>query len=287
MSTMAHQPAAKSESGLQPIGEKLKAARESKNLSLEQARIKTRIHPKILGALEEGKIDEIVSRTYAKGFLKKYAAFLGLNPDEIVREYLAVLSLRPPGPEQKAEGQRASVQTFHSTSPRIRIEPATIIYIVVPILLVIAILGLAPLFKGHRPRSKSPGRAVQAASPKAKARTRAPSDVPRASPQTTAKARSPQQQSMPTISISKHEPLVLTFGVKRPVYVRASKDGVVLFERVLRGRTVETVKADEKINLRVADIEALELYLNGTPLSISRKGEILDLEITRRGIKIK
>ncbi len=70
------------------IGATLKKAREGKGLSFEEVYAKTRIHPRVLEALEEGRSEFSLSRTHVKGFLRNYAAFLGLDAETLVREYL-------------------------------------------------------------------------------------------------------------------------------------------------------------------------------------------------------
>ncbi len=69
------------------IGELLKKARTKKGLTIEKVYKKTRIHPGILRALEEGKVENLLNKVYIKGFIKKYSEFLGLDKDFIVREY--------------------------------------------------------------------------------------------------------------------------------------------------------------------------------------------------------
>ena len=46
-----------------------------------------RIQEHYLQALEDGRFDEIPGTTYALGFLRSYAGFLGLEPDEIVEAF--------------------------------------------------------------------------------------------------------------------------------------------------------------------------------------------------------
>ena len=47
------------------------------------------------------------------------------------------------------------------------------------------------------------------------------------------------------------------------------------------------IKADEVIDIYVAKAEAVELILNGKPLAVPGKGVIKDLEISRKGVKVK
>ena len=69
------------------IGESLKEARTKKSLSLDEIHAKIKIHPRVLQLLEEGKFDKLPSPLFAKSFLRSYAEFLGLNPDEVIDAY--------------------------------------------------------------------------------------------------------------------------------------------------------------------------------------------------------
>lgn len=69
------------------LGKKLKEARENKGLSLREVEEATKIRKKYLQALENEKFEEIPGRTYAKGFLKNYSSFLGLDTKELIGEF--------------------------------------------------------------------------------------------------------------------------------------------------------------------------------------------------------
>ncbi len=71
------------------IGTRLKKAREKKQLSIEQVSQKTKIHPRIVEAIEEDRGQEELHPVYIKGFLKSYASLVGLNGEELIHEYLA------------------------------------------------------------------------------------------------------------------------------------------------------------------------------------------------------
>ena len=65
----------------------MKASRESQNLSLKEVSERTKIREPLLRAIEEDRYEIIKYPAYLKGFLKTYAKYLGLNPDDIVRGY--------------------------------------------------------------------------------------------------------------------------------------------------------------------------------------------------------
>ncbi|NTW06094.1 MAG: helix-turn-helix domain-containing protein [Peptococcaceae bacterium] len=69
------------------IGNVLKEARETKGLSLEAIEEQTNIRKKYLDALENENYELLPGRVYARGFLRNYASFLGLDHRIILKEF--------------------------------------------------------------------------------------------------------------------------------------------------------------------------------------------------------
>jgi cytoskeletal protein RodZ len=66
------------------IGELLKSARESKNLSIEDVSLKTKININILKSLESNKLDQLPNKTYVRGFVKTYGKLVGISTEDII-----------------------------------------------------------------------------------------------------------------------------------------------------------------------------------------------------------
>ncbi len=66
------------------LPERLYAAREAKGVDLYRAERDTKIRARYLGALERGDYKELPGAVYTKGFLRNYALYLGLDPDEVL-----------------------------------------------------------------------------------------------------------------------------------------------------------------------------------------------------------
>lgn len=62
-----------------PIGQQLRQTRQARELSLEQVSKATRIRPHYLQALEAGDFEALPSPLQARGFLRLYAEYLGLD----------------------------------------------------------------------------------------------------------------------------------------------------------------------------------------------------------------
>jgi transcriptional regulator with XRE-family HTH domain len=71
------------------IGNALRAVRERRGLELAEVERETRIRERYLAALEEERFELLPARAYAKGFLRVYADYLGLDGRLIVEEFNA------------------------------------------------------------------------------------------------------------------------------------------------------------------------------------------------------
>jgi cytoskeleton protein RodZ len=67
------------------LGEVLAAKRGERGLTIEQAATATRIRAHYLSALESDEPERLVAPVYAKGHLRTYARYLGLDPEPLVK----------------------------------------------------------------------------------------------------------------------------------------------------------------------------------------------------------
>jgi len=72
---------------LEQIGQKLKATREGRSLTLGQIYDRTKIPPNHLEAIENGIDDDLPESVYVAGFIKRYGDMLGLNGQSLADEY--------------------------------------------------------------------------------------------------------------------------------------------------------------------------------------------------------
>ncbi len=71
------------------MGQVFKAARERKRVTLSQAAIKTRIKIQHIEMMERDDFSQMPAPAYARGFIRMYADFLGLESGPLVEEYNA------------------------------------------------------------------------------------------------------------------------------------------------------------------------------------------------------
>ena len=69
------------------VGEMLQAARERRGVDLYRAERDTKIRARHLAALESGDYSELPGSVYTKGFLRNYALYLALDPEELLTRW--------------------------------------------------------------------------------------------------------------------------------------------------------------------------------------------------------
>ena len=72
---------------MKEIGEKLKSARESIGISIEEAAEDLKIAPSQISDLEEGNIETFQDVFSLKFFIRDYAKYLGLDKEEVVDDF--------------------------------------------------------------------------------------------------------------------------------------------------------------------------------------------------------
>ncbi len=98
------------------IGQQLKAARERKGVTASQAAVATRMKVQQVEALERDDYSRLTVPTYAKGFLRLYAEYLGIDAAPLVSEYSALRS--GPAVVQPAAAPAAAPEGSIFKSPR-------------------------------------------------------------------------------------------------------------------------------------------------------------------------
>ncbi len=82
---------------LYELGQRLKDERENQGYSLDDVYDRIKISPSSLEHIEQGEVDDLPHPVYAKGFIKHYAEFLGLDGDELSNEFARIMSMEEAG----------------------------------------------------------------------------------------------------------------------------------------------------------------------------------------------
>jgi cytoskeletal protein RodZ len=225
------------------IGETLRSAREAQRRTVEEASAATRIKPSYLEALEAERFDELGGNVYAKGFIRSYAGYLGLDPAPLLQQYRA--QERPETPVFERTPRALSGLGLE----RSRRGPSG--WLVVGIVFVSIVL-VASLVSWLKPPRTSPQSPLGAATP------------PAASTSTTV-------QSATTTTTTEARPRGVTVILRYlgRSWTRVTADGKISFEGIPGASEQRTFKADHSLELMLGAPAVVELTVNGKSIGIA------------------
>ena len=113
------------------LPERLYAARERKGVDLYRAERDTKIRARYLAALERGEYRELPGDVYTKGFLRNYALYLGLDPEEVVGQWR-----RERGDVGQQRLVLATPQPIAQPRPGLQFSPGVVVAALLTILIV-------------------------------------------------------------------------------------------------------------------------------------------------------
>lgn len=96
------------------ISRTLAKRRQIRNIPIEEIGQTLKIRVPVLKALEEGKWDQLPGGVYLKGFLKKYADYLGLDGEKLVAPYFKTTSFAPKQQDEEEKGESTEQHDSHT-----------------------------------------------------------------------------------------------------------------------------------------------------------------------------
>ena len=286
----------------------LKETRVAKNLSLEEVSKHTRIHPNILKSIEQDDYKNL-GGVYAKGFLKLYAEYLGLDKDDIIRRFqsFSLASEAPSGRRVRIPGDEQHIKTpsfFSSVSKVFDIFKKINFKFIGGLVVVLVISwGIVWLARHHKPTHRAIKKEeVSKASFNRKgsvgARTILLKGVPKEG--ITLKTAEPKGEPLSkplagvvavkeNIPTQTPEKIILVIRAKDKCWLVVRVDGKVEFQGMLDKKNTGTWQANDKIELAVGNAGNIELELNGKLLQkIGRPRQSLKhVVVTRSGLSIQ
>ena len=213
------------EADVPTVGERLRAARQEKGLSLEDVASQTRIPQRHLESLETSDWDKLPAPTYTTGFAKSYATAVGLDRVEIGEALRAELGGQRPVTHQ--------AEVFEPADPA-RTMPKWLVFGAIAAVILLIVLMSWLNERSLEPSGAEDNAAVAAAAPVQQA------PAPVAAP------------------AAPHGPVVLT--ATGPAWIRVTDQNKPLFEGVLQPGQSYTVPATATAPLlRAGAPEALKI----------------------------
>ncbi len=268
-----------------PLGSRLRVAREIKGLSLQDVEAATRIRARYLEALETGDYGVMPGgEAQTRGFLRRYASFLGLSPDEVILWYEQETRRESAEAVPMDGALPAPVAPSVPLSPRsprpVVLQPAVAARAPAPwLLILIGVLVLGGLALGAVWLTTHPGRVFSAGNrPTATvgpARPMAfPSPLATAAPSPLSPTPSPAPTAVPTFPASTSG-VTLTLEAREHVWVRVTVDGFTAFEGMLSPGSPQTWVGNEVVIVETGNGAGVVAIVNGQPQGpLCGRGEV-------------
>lgn len=241
------------------FGAWLRRQREMREITLREISDATKISLRYLEALEQERFDLLPARVFARGFLRQYARYVGLDPDEAVNRLLVA--------EKDDEEDDDEERSEAAGGGWKRVKPAAGTWKNVALVVGLAALLLALVFLvpwlierlGPEERAEEPPPGVALSEP---------AEVLPAPPPAPVSPEAPAA------------PLEVTLDFRQNCWVEASVDGEPrVAEMRVQGESLQ-LQAQERVTLRLGNAGAVDVEVNGRPYDLgAQPGEVRTVEI--------
>lgn len=267
----------------------LKRCREYHDLSLEEAEESTKIGANYLLALEEDQVSQFSSLAYLKGFLRIYATYLGLNPDDMIRLYEKLYSAGNGGGDHTATAAGGGDPAPRKKFPLQKLAMPAVILVLILITAAIINRSPPPLVRQNLLESAAP---PATAPPVLQVRSSVRQPVPKQTPdeavneQKRGESQPAAQGSVQSPSRENSRGFVVRLKVTQSGTLKVTIDGSSTqdYELVV-GDSIEW-KADRTIVLELSNAGGVEAELNGRQLKLpGQSGKPSTVVLDSEGIR--
>ena len=245
------------------VGSRLRAAREAKQISLREIAATTKISISALEALEENDVAQLPGGIFTRAFVRSYAAEVGLDPEQTMREFMAQVPAEGID-EEKEYDDRSREQDLFQSHQRMA---GTVLKLVVVSVLVAGLL----LYVGMRDGPTG---------------TDAPeAPTAEAVPALPARLEPPVE---PVLSEAVPQGLTIVLRPREDCWISLTLDDASepVVERTMRAGERESYEADDEINLIVGDAGAFAFTINQQDgRSLGASGDTVTVHITRQNYR--
>lgn len=232
-----------------------------REISLRDIADRTKISLRYLEAMEADRFDLLPAPLFAKGFLREYARYVGLSPDDVVNHYLSVYSPEELATDPKEDTRvRARPKPVDPGQPPMHRNWSQGLILALAGLILLVLIALAAWFADRR--RDEPAQTNQA--PPMAAPAPAPAVLPPPAP-------APPEPTAP---------LEVSLDFTGECWVDALMDGKTRrAESRYPGEAIQ-LQAQKSIALKLGNAGVVEVQVNGYPMKLDAKpGEVRDLVI--------
>jgi len=257
---------------LQAIGAYLRQARQQQSLSLEQVEVLTKIQPRLLSAIEDGRLDQLPEPVFVQGYIKLFAQALGLDGTSFAATFPTDTAIKPLRQSQWRTSFKMQLRPIH-------------LYCLYACLIFAAVNGLSYLLGDpslpevievavadpqQPPLPANSSAAVNSTTTQAQiSTTNSPMTTNNAQQTTQPSLRSLEQLTaqlpFPTVfGTDTSKPLQVGIKLKEQSWLRIEADGKTLFEGVLTEGTEKAWSADKTVTLRAGNAGGVLVAVNNS-----------------------
>ncbi|MGA7570913.1 MAG: RodZ domain-containing protein [Candidatus Aquilonibacter sp.] len=266
------------------LGERFRAAREARGLTLSDVAEHIRIRSVYLAAIEEENWTAIGAPVYIRGFLRTYARFLGLEPEEVVAEFNSQASA-PPAPVPTAPGAPPRTSYLADEGPPARaLSPLIWAASIVAVVLIAIVVYNEATFRARQSANALPSNSPTAVASAGDAALAA-DGTPSASPDEGSSTNPSQTPSGSPSVGSSPTPLAsgsanLEVRLSSPSWLRVTVDGNVSMEGTFPAGTVRQFHG-KIARLRIGNAGGVEVIIDGKSVGrLGAAGDVVERSFT-------
>jgi cytoskeletal protein RodZ len=255
------------------FGASFRKARESAGLPLDRIASETRISTRFLLAIESEDFHLLPGGVFNRGFVRAYAAHLGMDPDQAVSEYSRISAGSDEVLDSLRDGELASAR---------RAQRSLYPIIGIILLLLIGVYYFVTRGAASKAVETSPPTVQQTVAPAAVEPTPAavespiPTALP-ASPTAAPEAKPAATSASPFASA----PLVLEVDIKELTWIRIATDGAVALNDSVAPGTVRRFLAERSIDVTLGNAGGANMKINGRDMGqLGARGQVRQFKIT-------
>ena len=250
--------------GAGQIGSILEKKRLEKGLSLKEVEQATKIRTRYLEGLEREDPTVLPDPVYARGFLKTYANFLGLDGERLSRE---LRDRRSPRRERQLNHEAPGTSDFEQPlitpggvgeAERRRVSGATILTVALAVLLLAAVIGVL-----YYVGSQSAGSGAEDAPEEPAVEQEDPGPSQKEEPATETTISTPGGATGEGDDSTPETVPVTVRVVGAPAGLTVSVDGVVALDQFAQPGFSQTFEARNSVTVSTANAGAVEVEVDG------------------------
>ena len=242
------------------VGARLRAAREAKQISLREIAATTKISVSALEALEENDVAQLPGGIFTRAFVRSYATEVGLDPEEVMRDFVAQVPAEGIDEEEKHDSRSREHDLFQSQQ---RMAATVLKLVAISVAVLLLFLWVRAVTTG----------------------TDAP-EAPVAETAPALLAGSVRTESPVTAEPMSQESLTIVLRPRGDCWVSLTIDGELVFEDLMHAGDRESYAAADEMRLIVGDAGAFGFTINQQDgRSLGGSGVTVTALITRQNFR--